>query len=194
MTIRARQRGLASIHFRRLLRLLRLLITGASGTGTSTLGRVVAEALHGEWLDADDYYWLPTEPPFQVKRTPTDRLALMLTRLRRTDRAVVSGSVVNWGSELEDSFDLVVFLTAPTTVRLERLKRREERLRRAARREFLEWAAQYDEGHMSGRSRAIHETWLERRRCSVLRIDGDHTMRAMLEMVLAALPAGSSGR
>lgn len=39
-------------------------ITGASGSGTTTLGRALAQALGWRYLDADRYYWLPTSPPF----------------------------------------------------------------------------------------------------------------------------------
>jgi hypothetical protein len=40
---------------------LRILITGASGTGTTTLGGALAQQLNCGFFDADDYYWLPAE-------------------------------------------------------------------------------------------------------------------------------------
>ena len=39
-------------------------IFGASGSGTSTLGRAVAEKTGYAFLDSDDYIWAPTDPPF----------------------------------------------------------------------------------------------------------------------------------
>lgn len=50
----------------------RIHIFGASGSGTSTLGRAVAARLGYAFLDADDFYWLPTDPPFREKRDVAD--------------------------------------------------------------------------------------------------------------------------
>ena len=43
-------------------------IFGASGSGTSTLGRAVADSAGFLFLDTDDYYWLPAEPMYTLKR------------------------------------------------------------------------------------------------------------------------------
>lgn len=43
-------------------------IFGASGSGTSTLGRAVAAGLGWRFLDTDDFFWLPTDPPFTTPR------------------------------------------------------------------------------------------------------------------------------
>ena len=75
--------------------------------------------------------------------------------------------------KIEDSFSLIVFLIVPTEIRVDRLRKRENENFGAANREFLQWAAQYDEGRLPGRSLAMHERWLSHRRCSVLRIEGD---------------------
>jgi hypothetical protein len=37
---------------------------------------------------------------------------------------------------------------------------------------FLEWAGRYDEGGLDVRSRALHEAWLAKLACPVLRVDG----------------------
>jgi len=46
----------------------RIHIFGASGSGTSSLAAALA-ARHGHrHVDTDDYFWLPTEPPYQQPR------------------------------------------------------------------------------------------------------------------------------
>ncbi len=55
-------------------------------------------------IDADDYYWLPSNPPFQDKREPALRLSLLLADLDNASSRVLSGSVVHWGPEIEESF------------------------------------------------------------------------------------------
>jgi adenylate kinase family enzyme len=147
---------------------MRALITGASGSGTSTLARSVAGRLRIAAFDADDYFWLPTSPPFVSKREPQERLAMILRDLGAAGNCVLGGSIVDWGAQLEDSFSLVVFLTVPSEVRVERLRVREIAQLGCADPAFLDWAAQYDEGRLEGRSRAKHERWLAARRCPVL--------------------------
>src|SRR6185312_13627862 len=124
----------------------KILITGASGSGTTTLGRALAARLGCAFYDADDYYWLPTEPPFQRKQDPAIRIARLLQVWRNEPTAVLAGSVMNWGVELEDSFSLIVFLTVAAEIRVERLRERETQRLGHVDPAFLTWAAQYDEG------------------------------------------------
>jgi cytidylate kinase len=56
------------------------------------------------------------------------RLATLLRDLGVTSDAIISGSILNWGLELEDSLSLIVFLTVPAAVRAARLEMREMRL------------------------------------------------------------------
>ena len=58
-------------------------------------------------VDADDYYWLPTDPPYQTKREPALRLEMILRAVHNDSDVIVSGSIMNWGRELEDSFELI---------------------------------------------------------------------------------------
>lgn len=43
---------------------LRLHIFGASGSGVSTLGNTLKNLWGIPYFDTDDYFWIPTEPPF----------------------------------------------------------------------------------------------------------------------------------
>lgn len=162
-----------------------VLITGAAGSGTSTL----AEALARRWgvpaLEADDYFWLPTDPPYRRKRDPEVRRALFEHALASHERCVVAGSVVGWG--VEASLDLVVFLYVETSVRLRRLRERDEALFGRANPAFLEWAAQYDEGPAEGRSLAKHESWLTSLHCPVIRLVGELTVTDQITRVADAI-------
>lgn len=164
-------------------------ITGASGSGTSTLGAALAAELGGVHLDADDYYWLPTQPPFTHKRPAPERLASLLADVRSHAACVLAGSVVGWGDALENAFDLVVFLYLDPAIRVERLRRREIDQLGYADPAFLEWAAQYDTGPPVGRSLAKHRAWLARRSCRVIELVGDMSVGARVAAVLQALAA-----
>lgn len=78
-------------------------------------------------------------------------------------------------------------MTVPAAVRLERLRRREIERHCAASEEFLAWAAAYDDGGPEIRSRALHEAWLSRLPCPVLRLDGALTTEERVVRTLAAL-------
>ena len=100
-------------------------IYGASGSGTSTLGRYIGEKLGYFFMDTDDYFWLPTNPPYTQKRDKVFRLEMMRHDLDLTDKAVISGSLVDWGDELIPLFTLAVRLETDTKLRIQRLKKRE---------------------------------------------------------------------
>ncbi|MGV6398078.1 AAA family ATPase [Pseudomonas caspiana] len=167
-----------------------ILITGAAGSGTSTLGHELSEELSVRHLEADDYFWHPTEPPYQQHVAKEQRCAMLLADLRAAPYAVVSGSVMDWGKDLENIFDLVVFLYVPSEIRLARLKWREEQRFGVAKPEFLAWAAQYDSGTAPGRSLRRHREWLEQRRCEVLRLEGDLSREGRIVAVLERLGRG----
>jgi hypothetical protein len=137
--------------------------------------------------DADDYYWLPTDPPFRCKQDPAIRGSRLLQDLQNASTAVLAGSILNWGAELEDSFSLIVFLTVAAEIRVPRLREREIQRFGLVDPAFLAWAAQYDEGTLEGRSRSKHEAWLAKRSCPVLRIDGDTSTESRLAQVLTRL-------
>lgn len=180
----------------------RIHILGASGSGVTTLGRALADALAVPHHDTDDYFWLPTEPPFTAKRPVDDRLRLMTEMFVPRAAWVLSGSLTGWGDPLIPLFDLVIFLHLPSAVRLERLRQREARrygaetltpgnARHAATEAFLTWAAGYDDGGIEGRTLRHHEAWLSSLPCPVLRLDGTVPLGDLVATVLDRLDAAT---
>ena len=176
----------------------RIHILGASGAGITTLGRALANALAIPHHDTDDYYWRPTASPYSEMRPPADRLRLMEELFLDRSAWVLSGSLVGWGDPIVPFFDLVVFLGAPTEVRLRRLRDREARRfgadavapggwRHQETEIFIEWASHYDDGSREGRSRRRHEAWLETLKCRVLRADGSRATADLIGEIVRAL-------
>lgn len=86
--------------------LQRVYITGAPGGGVTTLGRALATRLRAPLFDIDDYYWMPTDPPYLVKREIADRIALLASETRNRGKWVISGSLDGWGqADRECRFD-----------------------------------------------------------------------------------------
>ena len=160
---------------------MRIHITGAAGSGTSTLGKALAAQLGARFQEGDDLFWLPSDPPYQTTRPVEERRALLLAQLQRSPQLVVSGSVNAWGAEVEDGFDGIIFLYVDTALRLARLRERELRHYGKADPAFLEWAAQYDAGPPEGRSLARQRAWLAARQCPVLCLEGDLSTQQRLE-------------
>lgn len=173
----------------------RIHVTGASGSGTSTLGRAIAEAIGGRHLDTDDYFWMPTDPPCQEIRPMPERLERLSADADPEGAWALSGSLCGWGDPLMPRFERVILLSAPTPIRIERLIRR-ERARFGAEtlepggalhemhRGFIEWARKYDDGGLEVRSRALHDAWLAELSCSVLRLDGTLPIEELLRLAL----------
>ena len=172
-------------------------IFGAAGSGTTTLGAALS-ARHGHrHFDSDDFYWVPTDPPYQQSRPRSERYILLAKALAEADSWVVSGSLCGWGDPILSQFDLVVFLLVPVEERMAGLRAREitrygheaiapgGRLHKAHV-EFLEWAQRYDDGGLNMRSRALHEWWIQKLPLPVLRLDGTKRVELLLEEIEAA--------
>jgi adenylate kinase family enzyme len=182
------------------MRSRRIHILGASGSGATTLGRALADALAIPHHDTDDYFWQPTTPPYRQQREVAARLRLMQEMFLPRADWVLSGSIAGWGNEIVPHFDLVVFLTTPRELRLQRLRAREAThfgadvvapggWRHQEFEDFVEWASHYEQGDREGRSLAKHEAWLANLFCPVLRLDGSRPLPELVAEISAALPA-----
>ncbi|MCC2308871.1 AAA family ATPase [Cellulomonas chengniuliangii] len=176
------------------MRRARVHVTGASGSGTTTLARRLADVWAVPHADTDDYFWLPTDPPFVQSRPPGERVALMRQVFLPRAAWVLSGSILDWGDEVIDRFDAVVFLTLDPAERIRRLEARElARQERGqvdaeAHAAFMAWARGYDDPAFEGRSRVAHEKWLAALPCPVLRLDSALTTDQLCDEVLAWNP------
>jgi adenylate kinase family enzyme len=176
----------------------RIHITGASGSGVSTLGRALADMLAVPHHDTDDYFWLPTAPPYREQRPAADRLRLMREMFIPRADWVLSGAIGTWGEALIPLLDLVVFVRVPTEARVARLRDREARRfgadavgpggwRHAETEDFIEWASHYDDDTGEGRNLARQEAWLAALPGPVLRLDGTRPTRDLVGEVVAVL-------
>lgn len=159
----------------------RIHIFGASGSGTSTLGARLARKIGGVHLDTDSCYWQKTQPPFTQKRNPDERISMIERDTRGTENWVLSGSICGWGDPLLHHFTLAVFLHLDPALRMARLAERERERYGASilaggelhaqHLEFIEWAASYDRAKAPIRSLDLHERWMSRLSCPVIRLD-----------------------
>lgn len=178
----------------------RIHILGASGSGTSTLGAAVADQLAIMHLDSDQFYWLPTEPPFTSPRPREARIELLRQAMAASrDGWVLSGSAVGWAGPIEPLYQLIVYLRLEPEARMARLRHRErqrygERIASGgdladAHAEFVAWAGRYDTAGVEQRSRASHEAWLTTQSAPILRLDSSRPVGELAREVLATVAA-----
>lgn len=174
----------------------RLHITGASGTGTTTLGRAVATQWSVPHADTDDYFWVPTTPAYTIKRDVPERRRLMEEIFVGRETWVLSGTLMEWGGTVVDHFDAVVFLSVDHDLRMERLHAREAGrygssieaggVRESSHRDFMDWASGYEDPDFDGRSRAQHERWLSTLTCPVVRLDSTRPVDELVADIIGS--------
>ena len=184
-------------------------VMGASGAGVTTLGRALSRALNRTHLDTDDFFWMPTEPPYVSKRPVEERISLLNAAFSQASESgwVLSGALNRWGDSLVPCFGLVVFVETPTELRIQRIRERESKRfgaaiavggpRHAEHEAFIAWAEGYEGGAypptesygfaIVTRNRANHEAWLRQLPCPVLRVDGARPVEVLVDQVMNAL-------
>jgi hypothetical protein len=152
-------------------------------------------------FDSDDYYHMPTDPPFRVQRAPDERCAMLERDLAPYESWVLSGGAALFEPAPALHFTLIVFLHLPSDVRYERILGR-ERERYGPRIhaggdmaddhvEFMRWTAGYDDSTAAGTNTlASHEAFLRRATCPVLRLTGALSTEDAVARVLSQLTGG----
>lgn len=170
-----------------------IYVYGASGAGVSTLGRAIAESYGYRQLDTDDYFWLPTDPPFVKSRERAERVRLLWADLDAAGEAVISGSLYDWGDCFLPEVTLGVRVVTPTEVRIERLRQREyarfgERIREGGdmygeHLEFIQWARGYDTDGPAARSKQGHDRHEQGLCCPRVIVDGTKPLEEILALI-----------
>lgn len=173
----------------------RIPLTGASGAGVTTLGPALAQELSIPHHDTDDYFWLPTNPPYREKQPNVDRLAPMEALFLPRSDWVLSGSLSGWGDALTTRLDVVGFVRTRSDVHLKRLRDREARRHgfeaihsggpiHKQFEAFIAWASGYDDDKLDGRRLVRHEAWLQALHCPIIRVDGELPLGDLRDQVL----------
>lgn len=175
----------------------RILIIGASGSGTTTTGRVLADVLNIPHLDLDSLFWAQTTIPFTVRRPRSELRQLAEEQLYHSKNWVISGDPSSWNIGIEGYLTAVVFLIVPTDIRVQRIKDREKKRFGAKileggmlyeqHQQFLDWTRKYDEGGIEGRTREKQETWLSTLKTPIFRFVGNALPKDIVGKVVDCL-------
>lgn len=172
-------------------------ILGASGSGTTTLAKALSKDIGFKHFDTDNYYWLPSGEPFTQKRDIKERQIQLKEDLENYTNWVLSGSLCGWGDIFIPYFDLVVYLWIPSEIRISRLMKREKDRygseiemggsRYESYNEFIRWASKYDEAGVEMRSKKLHQAWISKLECPVLKLEGDMKIEERVKIVVESI-------
>ena len=174
----------------------RIHILGAPGSGVTTLGKNLAEALHLPHFDTDDYYWIKQDDGlnYRRKRNPDHRRALLSPDLENNPEWVLTGSFCGWGDIFSPLFDLVIFLEAPGEIRAQRIAKREEKRYGKERIteggdlfgvyvKFQQWSLEYETRSEGLRSLQSEKKWLDDLKCPIISVEAFATESDVLQEI-----------
>jgi adenylate kinase family enzyme len=176
---------------------MKIHIFGASGSGVTTTGRLLAQKLNFDYFDSDDYFWELSDVPFTIRKNEEQRNSSIQLDLSKSENWILGGSIFQWNADFPD-FDIAIFLWLPPQIRIERLREREfkrygkiiyedpDRIKQF--KDFIAWASDYDTvPEAVNRNFKAHEQWLESLKCPTLRIMGDLSINERIEIIVSKL-------
>lgn len=166
-----------------------IIIFGASGAGSTTLGKEVAQQLNFQYLDIDDYLWCwDTEIPLTSTRSQAERTENMMNDIKKHPKFVISGTIFNDRNLFHPLLDIAVFISTPAEVCAERVLTREHArwgkrvlpggdMYKSTRfhgdiSDYIAIAQRYETVDASKFGRKLHEQWISELPCPVVRMDG----------------------
>ena len=181
-----------------------IIIFGASGAGSTTLGKEVAERLNFQYLDIDDYLWRwDTEIPFTATRSPEERTNGLMNDIKKNPRFVISGTIFNDRQLFHPLLKLAVFISTPAEVCAERVRNRE--YARWGKRvlpggdmykvtrfhgdvsDYIVNAQRYETVEVAKFGRKLHDKWIAEMPCPVIRADGTKSIPENANWIIAAV-------
>ncbi|WP_312153866.1 hypothetical protein [Lelliottia nimipressuralis] len=175
-------------------------LLGASGSGTTSVGHQLESLLGIRHLDTDSFYWLDTAEPFSHPRPESERKNLLSEALSESGSWVLSGSLCGWGDFLIPRFNLVIWIWVNHSLRMERLRIREERMYEQAmyaddniytkRQKFLSWAESYDTSFEVSRNAKKHAEWLKRMSCPVFIVSNNGAIKDTTDNIKMIIESG----
>lgn len=173
-----------------------IMITGPSGAGKTTLGRLLADRLGCAFIDIDDYIWRKdTEQPFSAMYPRDEKIRRLQDAVSACGHFVMAGSMDSFHENFDPYFTMAVHLNAGAAIRVQRVHERESewfgvRVQPGgdmyeAHRKMLGDIAGYDLGY-GGCTLQQHEKWLRSLKCRVLWLDGEAPLEKNLRIITEA--------
>lgn len=171
-----------------------IMITGSSGAGKTTIGKLLAKELGYIFVDIDEYIWRKdTELPFTAMYSKEEKISRLMGAIADCEHFVMSGSMDSFHEYFDPYFELVVHLHTDAQTRAKRVHERAierfgDRVLEGGdmyedHRKMLTGIAGYDLG-IGGCTLQQHEKWLKDLPCKVIKLDGADVLEKNLEIMI----------
>ncbi len=172
-------------------------VMGASGSGTTTIGNLIADKFGFDILESDFYKWEQTNPPFQKMRSDEESNKILIDKIKSSKNLVIAGSLHSNPIAFE-YIDIIFYLFAPTPVRMARIEKRDVDSGRNSRLaggevekeylEFLWWVENYDVLGFEGRSRKSQQYVMKNcKNAKTYMIDTDRPIEQIMQEITKIL-------
>ena len=182
---------------------MKIHLLGPSCSGTSTLGKLIADKYNIPWFDTDEIFWIKTDPPFTTKRERNERIEILKQNFEKNNSLVLSGSALQWGGFIKEYLDIVIYKYVEQDIRIKRLLDREKRRygdrisfgndMHEIHKEFVEWNKKYETGGMEMRSRRSELFWISDLKCEVIKLEKDIKPEEELEIIVDIIEKRQNG-
>ena len=156
-----------------------IVIFGANGCGKTRLGRELSRRLGCRHMDVEEYSFRDSEIPYAAPRPAEERRVLMLRDMKRYGTFLLSAVNGDFGREINEMYRGAVYLSAPLSIRMDRIRQRSyekfgDRVREGGdlfeqEQAFWNFAA--------ARSLAALDKWADTLQCPVIRVDASRPVQ-----------------
>ena len=171
----------------------RIIVCGGNGAGKSTLGKSLASELGYKFEDIENYYFPKDNPEYEyaVFRTREAVAELLLADLEKYTDFVLASVKGNYGKEVEELFDIAVYIEVPKEVREKRVY---ERSYKQFGERMLPGGDLYESEKrffdmVSQRPADYAEKWLNDVNIPIIKVDGTQPIEKSVEEIKRRLSA-----
>ena len=166
-----------------------IIICGLNGSGKSALAAALSQMTGIAHLDIEAYAFEEGDNPYRAMRSKAEIEARLMEDIRKSRRFLFSAVRGDLGGELSSLYRLAVVLSAPQTVRLQRLRQRSYDRFGARMLEGGDLYAQEEAFFRFAAERSPLDavSWLDELSCPVLYLDGRRDCGCLVAQVLAHL-------
>lgn len=168
-----------------------IAIVGTNGSGKTTLGKRLSELLSYKHMDVEDYYFPrikqadESEIPYSNPRTRDEVMELIKADIKKYRQVVFSAVHGDYGSEVNSSYDCIIYIEIPRELSLARVKKRA--VDKFGKR-VLEGGDMYEQEQrffemVESRTMDRTDEWIKTLDCPVIYIDGTNTVEGNLDIV-----------
>ncbi len=165
-----------------------ILICGLNGTGKSTLGKALAEALQFHFIDNEDLYFPKTDPDYiyASPRTHEEAEQLLFSEIKAHENFVFASVKGDYGEAIYPFFQYAVLMDAPKDIRIQRVKNRS--FQKFGNRMLLGGDLHEQEERffdfVKSKAENTVEKWIQCLNCPIIRIDGTKPIEENINLII----------